>query len=380
MNILYAVITLLCLIFFLAEPELILEASLNAINTWFASVLPALLPFFILNNLAMTYGGIKLLGALLQPVTRKIFNLPGEVGFILATGYSTGAPVSAISIAALHNEGIISARTANMLLPITANVSPLFIFSVVAASFLGRGDLGLPLALIHYGTNIVLGTLCLLAFRPAQKEPAVNMREAIKKLEKESHISIGQGLSDAVLDSLKTIGLICGLMIVFFIILDIIHYFSLDILLGNILQYWGINREITQCLIKGITEITAGTQCAAAMNLPINTKFSLISLILAFGGISALCQIATQIKNTDLSMKFYLFYKSIQAVTAFLISLFVSIPEQTASFNTGHIISPKNTLFTLIPFAAILALIILLLILRHHHQHRRWRKERSFYL
>ena len=378
MNIFRALLTLLCLAFFLAEPELILTATKNAIDIWLTSVLPALLPFFILNNLCFTYGGITLFGSLLQPLTRKLFNLPGEVAFVIATGYSTGAPVSSTSIAALHKAKTIDKRSADLLLPFTANVSPLFIFSVVSASFLCRSDLGVYLALVHYGSNLLLGTAILLLCRPKDPVPTISFKAEMHRLQNKDTTPLGQGLSEAVFQGLRTIGLIGGLIIVFFIFLAVIHFWAIDTIIAYILSWLGVEPEVTLGLIQGITEITAGTKYAAAMNQSVTIKFSTICFILAFGGISTLCQIATQIKGTDLSLKFYFFYKIAQGILAFCLSLLVPIEENVINLNTTMVPPENSSIVGIYGLILPVALIFLVWLIRRL-QHKRWKKLKSFY-
>lgn len=378
MNIIRASLTLICLGFFLLEPDLILNAAKNAIDTWAVSVLPALLPFFILNNLCFTYGGITLFGALLQTLTRGIFNLPGEVAFVMATGYSTGAPVSAGAIAALYKDKKITTTSGNLLLPFTSNVSPLFIFSVVAAGFLGRGDLGLSLALVHYGSNLILGSVILVLCRPKEKPEGSSLKNQLTALREKPAIPLGQGLSQGIEQGVKTIVLIGGLLIVFFIFLEVIHFLALDTIIAYILSFTGLDPQVTLCLIQGITEITAGAKCTAVTNLPINIKFSTISFILAFGGISALCQIATQIKDTDLSLKFYFFYKMLQGFLAWFISLYVPISQEASTLIPAWTNLPHPTAFMTVGILLPLSLLAGVFILRHL-PHKRWRKAKSFY-
>ncbi|MEG2148333.1 MAG: hypothetical protein RRY24_02785 [Clostridiales bacterium] len=380
MYIIIAIIFLFILGFFLAEPSLILNATKEGVSTWYLQVLPALLPFFIINKLCCTYGGIDILGALLRPFTRKVLSLPGESAFVIATGYSTGAPVSSSIISSLRKEGSISKEVGNFLLPFTANVSPLFIFSVVAASFLLRADLGIYLAIVHYGSNIILGIVCLVLFRFKKPPKGISPLTEIKKMREKPIIPLGQGLSAAVLSGIETIMLIGGLIIVFFILIAILEYFQIFQILAYFLRFFGVPTPISLSLFSGITEITAGTKCTAATNFSISIKFTVISAILAFGGISTLCQIATQIKGTDLSLKFYLCYKTIQGIFAAIISKYMPIYEQAITLPLVKA-QGETWLLLYIPFFIAFAFWLMLLFIHHHRhlQHRRLKKERSFY-
>ena len=77
-------------------PEAAYQGASNGIRTWVVHLLPSLLPFFIVANLLFSLGFVRFLGVLLEPIMRPVFRLPGEAGFALALGFTSGFPMGAI--------------------------------------------------------------------------------------------------------------------------------------------------------------------------------------------------------------------------------------------------------------------------------------------
>ncbi len=310
------------MLYFFIAPTEVSAATKDGLTLWFASVVPALLPFFILSNLCMTFGVAESMGKIFRPVTERLFHLPGEAAFIMVTGYSTGAPVSAGLIASLRKAKKLTKRQAEDMLGLCTNVSPLFILSVVAESFLGQPQLGLTLASIHYGSNLILGFI--LGFT---REKVSSPRTAVSPITQTP--SLGKALSDAVYHGVSTINLIGGLMIVFIILLTMMDTWGITSMF-NALIHTILPQDMTG-LFHGIWEMTIGTKELSQTASLNGLAIPFISAILAFGGISTTIQVQSQIRDTDLTLKRYLPYKISQSILAFLLALFLPIKKQAVT-------------------------------------------------
>ena len=165
MQVIFIITLFVLLSFFITAPDVVFRASQNAVLLWANTIVPSMLPFFILNTLLHSAGGIELIGKCFRRPAEKILNLPGEAAFILATGYSTGVPVSASLVAELRKNNMLSREEGNRLLAFGANVSPAFLLSAVSISMLGAKELGPYLAAVHYGVECgeaVLYVQCLI--------------------------------------------------------------------------------------------------------------------------------------------------------------------------------------------------------------------------
>src|SRR5699024_9551147 len=79
-------------------PDQAFEASIRGLNMWWEIVFPSLLPFFITAELLLSFGVVKFLGVMFEPIMRPLFNVPGVGSFAwlmgMASGYPTGAKIS----------------------------------------------------------------------------------------------------------------------------------------------------------------------------------------------------------------------------------------------------------------------------------------------
>lgn len=350
--------------FFLFEPTVVFQSAGNAITLWAETIVPSMLPFFILNNVLFAAGGIHLLGSVLSRPIQKILGLPGDAAFILATGYSTGVPVSASLIAKLRKENRLSREQGNCLLAYSSNVSPAFILSAVAVSMLDTEAAGPFLAAVHYGSNAMLMLACSLFFRFQKKQgdelPSTPPKEKAKALSVQMVI-------DALFTSIRTIFLIGGIIVIFFILIAFFDTVGLFHRLSQILGLSTQQKIALHAISCGFLEITAGTQKASLLSLSFPLKTAILSAVLSFGGLSALMQIVSQIQGTDLSIRFYLRYKIIQGVLAFTISLLFPFQakEAFASFHfaqTTSLVFHAPTGYVLYGIAVFSAIILLI----HH--------------
>ena len=311
--------------FFIFEPGVVFQAAQNGVSLWAKTVVPSMLPFFILNHVLFAAGGIRLVGDALNRPVRKILNLPGDAAFILVTGYSTGVPVSAALIAECRKEGRFSRDQANRLLAYSANVSPAFILSAAAVSILSTESAGPFLAAVHYGTNLGLMLLSSLFFRRKKEEPPADTKP--NQANKQEDISVRMVI-DALTKSIRTIFLIGGVIVVFFVLIAFFRTLGLFGFIGQLLSLPPRATEAISAAFCGFMEITAGTQQIAGLSAAFPLKIAVLSAVFAFGGLSALMQIVSQLRGTDLSVGFYLKYKIIQGALAFTVSLLFPIQTE----------------------------------------------------
>ncbi len=140
-------------------PKESLDASIRGMQMWWDVVFPSLLPFFIVSELLIGFGVVTFIGALLEPLMRPLFRVPGVGGFVWAMGLASGNPAGAKITARLRQEQKLSRIEAERLVSFTNSSNPLFIFGAIAVGFFHNAALGIVLALAHY-----LGNICCRSF------------------------------------------------------------------------------------------------------------------------------------------------------------------------------------------------------------------------
>ncbi|MEW6173384.1 MAG: nucleoside recognition domain-containing protein, partial [Bacillota bacterium] len=149
----------------ITHPAAIFRGATAGLGIWWQIVFPSLLPFFIITEILLALGVIQFSGALLEPLTQKIFRLPGSAAFAFAVGYTSGYPMGAAMAARLSSQKMLSPSEAGRLAAFTNNASPVFILVAVSVGMYQNANLGPFLAGIHYLSNILCGLTLGLAAR-----------------------------------------------------------------------------------------------------------------------------------------------------------------------------------------------------------------------
>ncbi|WP_258361089.1 sporulation integral membrane protein YlbJ [Moorella sulfitireducens (nom. illeg.)] len=296
-------------------PQDVFQAALRGLKAWWEIVVPALLPFFIISQLFMGLGIVHFLGVLLEPVMRPLFNVPGNGAFVMAMGYTSGSPISAILTAQLRQQGLVTRVEGERLICFTSNASPLFMLGAVAVGMLHDPALGPVLAGAHYGANFFLGTLFRFygCRQPASPPASYNLAalprrawQAMVRAQQKDGRPLGQLLGDAVNRSFLTLITIGGFIILFSVIIQVASILGVLGYLAKILFFagrpFGLSREASLALAAGIFEMTMGAKIASEAPVPVSEQLAAISLIMGWAGLSILGQVAAMVSQTDLRL------------------------------------------------------------------------------
>lgn len=314
---------IICLIFFTAQS---FKAAQFGFNLWLNVVFPSLLPFFIAAELLNGTGLVRAVGVLLEPVMRPIFNVPGVGSFAFAMGISSGYPVGAKITTNLREAKLCTKTEAERLLAFSNNSSPLFITGAVATGIFGRPDMGIMLLCTHCAACITVGLLFRF-YKSHERKAGVKTNglifKALDELANSPSISfgnIGMKLGDAIKNSINTLLMIGGFIVLFSVIinmlinLNVVYFASLGV--KYIFQHVGMAFSMAPPLVTGIFEITMGAKYLSLSFAPLYQKLIIAAFVLGWGGLSVHSQVASIVSRTDISMKPYLVGKFLQGIFA----------------------------------------------------------------
>ncbi|MCL6610879.1 MAG: sporulation integral membrane protein YlbJ [Peptococcaceae bacterium] len=298
------------------QPEIVYEGASTGLKAWWNIVFPSLLPFFIASELLMSFGLVKFMGVLLEPVMRPLFNVPGCGSFVFCVGYTSGYPISAMVTARLRSMGLCTRIEAERLVSFTSNSSPLFMIVAVSVGMFGRPELAVVIAGSHYLANLTLGFFLRFygrndrekppsAAAPVKNLPARALGELTKAWQAEKR-PLGKIIGDAVRNSINNLLYIGGFIILFAVIIRLSAEIGLIGLLaqlfGVILLPLGLSPEVMPALASGFFEMTIGSKMASESAAPLVHQVAAAGIILGWGGLSALAQVAGMISETDIRM------------------------------------------------------------------------------
>ena len=307
------------------------EAGISGLRVFWDIVFPSLLPFFILSELMLGLGIVRGVGILLEPLMRPLFSVPGIGAFALSMGLAAGYPMDAVITARFRENGLCTRIEGERLLAFTNTADPLFMFGAVAVGMLKSPELGALLALAHYISAFLVG----IAFKfwgrnqeSTPKEPRsisapnifVRAYFEMLKAREEDARPFGKLLGNAVTESIQTLLMICGFIVFFAVLIEILHLSGLMAVfgwpVGVVYHLFGVHQGLVNPTLAGFLEIDIGSAQTAAMAAPLLQKVALISGIIAWSGLAVHAQVASVLTQTDIRMTPYFLARFLHAVLA----------------------------------------------------------------
>lgn len=296
------------------------QASLFGLRLWLEAVLPALMPFFALSEILAAMGVIHFMAVLLEPIMRPLFNIPGAGGFALAMGLVSGYPLGALITARLCRDRLLNPVEGERLVALANTADPLFMAGVVAAGFFKVPELGPTLSLSHYLAVFGIGLLGAFHERHALRTPAVasGRREpllaralaAMAQARQADGRPFGSVLGDSVRSAMSSMLLIGGTIILFSVLLQVLEQVgvvrALGTLVGWFLELFGLPGEMSAAVLRGLLEITNGTQAAATGPSDLATRAAMASFVIGWSGLSVHAQVAALVQDTGIRMGPYI--------------------------------------------------------------------------
>jgi sporulation integral membrane protein YlbJ len=300
-------------------PSNALEASIRGLDMWWEVVFPSLLPFFITAELLLSFGVVKFLGVMFEPIMRPLFNVPGVGSFAWIMGMVSGYPTGAKISVRLKEQKQITQVEAERLVAFTNSSSPLFIFGAISAGFFHDVKLGVLLAVSHYVGNALTG-ICMRFYgknmdKPHKKESRkISLKRAFSAMHETRILDkrpIGEILGDAVINSIKTLVMVGGFIILFSVLNKMLFLIGLTPIIATLFQsifhVLFLPIELALPFISGLFEITLGANMVSKENVdPFLASVIIVSFILGFNGFSIQAQVASIISKSKI--RFYPYF------------------------------------------------------------------------
>ncbi len=295
-------------------PKEVIEASNVGLKIWYKNLVPSLLPFIFINNFARESGVFNFLGNLVcSPISRllKISNI-SSISYISAlfSGYPIGSKLASDN----YESNAISKEEASIVALFSNIASPLFVLGTVGASFFNNTFLGLYLLLIQIVTTFII------SFIIRNKHRNFYSRERSTFSTK----PISEVINYSITNSISTILVIGCYVIILTILTKIVAIIGIMDILTKILLLFlspiGFTSDHAIGIIVGFFEMTSGVFYVAQNNDITKENISIVSFILAFGGLSINSQCVSFFSNIGLKVTTFFLYKIAQALIAFLVT------------------------------------------------------------
>lgn len=255
------------------------------------TVIPSLLPFFVLSNLIIScFSGKEI--SILSPFERMC-GIPHGQGTLFLLGLLGGYPIGAQGVYHAWKRGQLNASTAKRLLGFCSNPGPSFIFGIAASLFCNK-SIGMILWLIQIISALLVGALL------PSKEIAHQSTKLI----------VRPNNTDILLNSMKALATVCGWVVLMRVLIAFTQRWFL----------WMLPQTVAVA-ITGLLELANG--CCDLINIPAESvRFILCCAMLSCGGICVLIQTLSVTK--ELGIGWYVPGKLLQSSISVILSTLIA--------------------------------------------------------
>lgn len=231
-------------------------------------------------------------------------------------GIISGYPVGAKIINRFLEDGTCTKSEAERMLAFTNNSGPLFIIGTVGISLFGSSTIGTILFLTHIMACLTVGLIFGFISKYVIPKNKKYNRDSINQ-KSCTFSNLGTILSNSITNSISTILLIGGFIVLFSIIISILNNLGIIDHIANILFYLGIPTEFGKSILIGLLELTNGVNAVSLIHTKqMSTQIIVSAFLLGFAGFSIFLQIFSIASKNNLSMKPYFFGKLLQGLIA----------------------------------------------------------------
>lgn len=334
-----AFLAIILTIAMILHPEATFQGANYGLKTWATILVPSLLPFFIIADILVELGVVSLLGVLLEPLMRPVFKQPGAAGFVMAMGFTSGFPMGAVLTNTLYEKNLCTKEEASRLIAFTNNSSPLFLLVAVPVGMFQNPNLGILLAVSHYGANILLGII--LGLLKSEKRVKYFQTETGKSILKKSirelfvtnqnkTLSFGALMGKAVQKAIHNMLTIGGFVIFFAVLIEIFRITEilslLAVIFTKLLSIIGLDPQLGEALSTGFFEMTLGTKKASEISAGLREQAIIVSVILGWSGLSIQAQVSSIVAKNYIPIYYFLLGRIFQGIMAGIITMILFVP------------------------------------------------------
>jgi sporulation integral membrane protein YlbJ len=289
----------------LCFPTAAADGARNGLRFCGEILIPSIFPFMVLSAFVVKSGLAVRISAVMEPVTKRLFHLPGCTGATIILGLIGGYPSGARGIKALIERGDITPRQGERMLSFAVGAGPAFVISVVGSGLLGSGTAGILLFASQIIAAILIGILT------GHLYPEKSSRRLTRK-DTPAESDISSALVQSSADSVTGMLNMSAFVILFSSMLTIIKQSGVSDWITNTLVTIGVPQSTASSLLSILLEVTGGcTEAARVGASPV-----LISFALGWAGACVHFQISASLSGIQFSRLHFTFFRFLHGVLA----------------------------------------------------------------
>lgn len=325
LSLLYAMFAICIVTAMLIWPRETYLGARYGLELWAFVLVPSLLPFFIAADILINLGIVNMLGVLLEPVMRPIFNLPGSASFVLSMGFTSGFPMGAVLTRRLYEDNICTREECTRLVAFTNNSSPLFILAAVSVGMFNDMELGIILMAAHYCSNTILGIILGLSAPTMRQETRIQGNIVVRSIlsllrSQRKRKPWGQLFGDSIRLGIKNIFLVGGFVLIYSVLIKLLQTSGIlppiTLAFGRFLALLGFDSALSNAFTLGFLEMTLGLKELSKCVVPLQETAVAASIILAWSGLSIQSQVVSVLSGSGISTAKYHLGRPLQGIIA----------------------------------------------------------------
>lgn len=288
-------------------------AVTDGIKLWAAAVLPALFPYLIITFLVSS---LKITGDIanaLSPVTKKLFNVSGAVGYALFISLMSGYPVGAKTVSDLKIKGVLSDAESVRAAALCSSSSPMFLIGSIGNLTFNSPLFGFLLFVTHIISVFIVGFV--FSFYKRSEEPlmsAANFSASSDNL-----------LYDGVYSAVISVLVVGGIITVFYLLTELLTGIGVLGFASNLITAAIPDVNLADGIITGFFECTKGLKIIATGGISVLT-LPISAAICGFGGVSVIMQSVAYLKKAKIKIAPFFLAKILAAIINFCIGIILS--------------------------------------------------------
>lgn len=333
-------------------PNESIESAREGLNIWVTILIPSLLPFIIGANLIIDLKIVDIIGVIINPITKFVFNVSGKSALVFAISTVSGYPVGAKLASELREKNEISKFEAQRLISFCSTSGPLFIIGAVSTGMFKNPSLGYLMLFCHYLGSISVGLLFRKYGKETLKKNSNSLKLDISRIVN-NKINDNKGFfvsfGNSTFNGINTILMVGGYVIIFSVIFKILYLLDIVSIVSSIIyipfSILGFTKELCDAFIGGLFEMTIGcNKVSSIVNISEVLRASLCSFLIAFSGLSILAQCSNFLAKTDININLYIISKFLHGIFASVFT-FVLYPISKSTVVVSSFDTVYNVLY-----------------------------------
>ena len=307
-NILFSILVIIFITYIIKFPNESAVIVTDALKLCYTVIIPVIFPFLIFSRLLIRSSLFKFAGHVLNKPAGFLFGISGLYTNAFLIGSLLGFPMGAKTVRDIYLSDKSNKNQAERTLAFCNNCSISFVISVAGMAVFKSVTIGFILFFIQVISAVITGVIVRFMFPQPHSRKVEN-----GKLKVESEKFSIFNLTEIISESVNGILNICGIVLFFFILINITAgYFKI---------FGLFDAQYIKTAVSGIFEVSSGMYSLVNFKLNIYCKLMLSSAILGWSGISVHFQIKYILKDTDLSLKPYFTGKVFHVIISVLITV-----------------------------------------------------------